>query len=606
MTDQKDGSGKAADRGPADSGGAKRPYATLDLKAVEVPGGAAKAASGPRPPEPAQPRAQADAARKVAAASAAQSDKAAVSAASVPPAGSRPTSAASAAKAETGKAGSAGAAGAPAAAVQAPPAARGGSSLGRFFTHAVAGVVGGGLALYGAPHLAPVLRDMGLPVPAATVPPEVDTRLAAIERRLAAPAKVDPAADPARALSAAEANRKRLDEVAATVGSLAEAQAKLAKLTSELEARVGKEVAAADTAERISKLEQQLSALADAAKTEPANAGRIPQLARLTGRLDELEATSARNQADLRKELVREIDKRATPTAEASEVARATAQRVEREVAAVRTEQNRLATGLDQVRTSTDRLQLALKATQDETTTLVTAIDGLRRDVDGRLKAMAKPADVSSAIAPVASKLTSLEESLTGVVKSEAERKATAERIVLALELGNLKRAMERGAPYERELAEVRKVAGSQIDLAPLDRYRQQGVATIAGLAAEFRPAANAILDAEAEKGDGTVVDRLLSGAKSFVRVRKTGHGAGDGSAEAIVARMEAALKAGRLGDVLTEAKALPQVPPGAKEWLAKVEARQTVDAALTSIDAALKSSLGAGPAPAAQKKATP
>ena len=41
----------------------------------------------------------------------------------------------------------------------------------------------------------------------------------------------------------------------------------------------------------------------------------------------------------------------------------------------------------------------------------------------------------------------------------------------------------------------------------------------------------------------------------------------------------------------------LTQSPAGAKQWIAKVEARQTVDGALKSIDDALKAALGAGPA---------
>jgi hypothetical protein len=193
------------------------------------------------------------------------------------------------------------------------------------------------------------------------------------------------------------------------------------------------------------------------------------------------------------------------------------------------------------------------------------------------------------------------------VVQSESERNATAERIVLSLELGNLKRAMERGQPYSRELGEVAKVSGSRIDLRPLEPYRNQGVPTLAELTRDFRPVAHAILDAEAEKADGTVMDRLLSGAKSFVRVRKTTHARDDKSPEATVARIEDALESGRLSDVLTEAKSLDNKPDIAKQWIAKVEARQTVDAALKSIDDALKASLGAGPAtpaaPAAQKK---
>jgi hypothetical protein len=60
MTDKKDGSGKPAERGAAEQAGAKRPFATIDLKAVEVPpdAGKAGAAADPKPPQPAQHRTQ--------------------------------------------------------------------------------------------------------------------------------------------------------------------------------------------------------------------------------------------------------------------------------------------------------------------------------------------------------------------------------------------------------------------------------------------------------------------------------------------------------------------------------------------------------------------
>ena len=60
-------------------------------------------------------------------------------------------------------------------------------------------------------------------------------------------------------------------------------------------------------------------------------------------------------------------------------------------------------------------------------------------------------------------------------------------------------------------------------------------------------------IDAEAEPADSSMVDRLLSGARSIVRVRKAGHAADDTSLEAVIGRMETALKDGRLADVLAQ-----------------------------------------------------
>ncbi len=629
MTDKKDdrsapaGPGKGAERGSADTPASKRPFATIDLKAVEVPPVSEQSAAvAPK----AAATGQAEAAQKVAAAAAAAVSQrpAGASASGIPVTGARTvaersdTSSAGRADASKGKTGDAASprqpSGAEAMAVPPPATAvRGGSGLGRFASHALAGLVGGALALIAAPHIAPqltpMLSELGLPTPPVPpLAPDVALRIAALERGAAARPVIDPSADPARILTLAEANRKSLDELAAALATVRTEQSKTAELATGIETRLTREPPIADAAERLVRLEQQLTALANLARTEPTGGGRIPQLAQLTGRIDDMDTALKTRTAALRKEVLQEVDTRLVPTTEASETARSGTQRIDRDVIALKSETNRIATGLDQVKTSADRLALALKTTQDETAGMAARLDGFRRDVEGRLTATAKPADVAKIFDPLASQVATLEKSLIGVVRSETERQATAERIVLSLELGNLKRAMERGTPYAQELAEVKKVAGSRVDLSPLEPFRNEGVPTLAELTRGFRPVANAILDAEREKTDGSVVDRLMSGAKTFVRVRKTAHAAGDASPEALVARIEGALKAGRLGDALAEAKTLTVKPPAATEWLAKVEARQAVDVALAAMDGALKSSLGAGAVepPAAQKKAAP
>ena len=159
------------------------------------------------------------------------------------------------------------------------------------------------------------------------------------------------------------------------------------------------------------------------------------------------------------------------------------------------------------------------------------------------MKGTAKAADVAA----VAAKLTAFEQDLQGFLKGEGERTSNAARVLLTLEIANLKRAMDRGDRYAAELDAVRKVAGTTLDLAPLARYSLEGAPALPALAKDFRRVANAAIDAEAEPADASVLDRLMSGARSIVRVRKAGHDPADASTEAIVGRMEAALKDGRL-----------------------------------------------------------
>jgi hypothetical protein len=266
----------------------------------------------------------------------------------------------------------------------------------------------------------------------------------------------------------------------------------------------------------------------------------------------------------------------------------AATERIDREIADVKGATERLAQRVEALKASGDRFEPALRALQEETA-------ALKADVARELKSVARAQDVSRSLAPVSGKLSVLEQGLESLARSELDRKANAERIVLALELGNLKRVIERGVPYSAELAEVSKVAGGRLNLAVLERYKSQGVPPVTELAREFRGLTHAVIEADAEQPDASILDRLLAGAKSIVRVRKVSHPAGDSSVEAVVARMEAAVRDGNLALAIESAKALsPKAKEPARAWLDKVGARAAVDRAIADIDAELKASLGA------------
>ena len=95
-----------------------------------------------------------------------------------------------------------------------------------------------------------------------------------------------------------------------------------------------------------------------------------------------------------------------------------------------------------------------------------------------------------------------------------------------------------------------------------------------------------------------------MSGARSIVRVRKAGYDPNDTSTEAVLGRMETGLKDGRLDEVMAQGSKLPpKAALVAEDWLKKVEARRTVDRAVADIEMAMKTSLTAGPGPAAEPK---
>ncbi|MCL4767226.1 MAG: hypothetical protein KJZ80_13425 [Hyphomicrobiaceae bacterium] len=591
MTSKNDGPAKGAGKSAPE--GPKKPSALLDLKATEVSSGEGK------PPAAAETGASGAGAKPAAAPASLAPPKPAEPVrhtGSVPPAASAAAKpAASQGTAQTiagAKApkSSAGPESKPAAAPKPP------GGIGRLLTHLAAGVAGGFLALLLADALGPRVGLSGGPSP--QVVGDLQKRLTTAERAIAeqrsSPAVT--AAELERKLADVAGRLARLDEIDRAVGALSEQQARLAGETKSLGERIGQPGARGELVERVAKLEQILATLTAAAGGE--QPGRIPQLAAITGKLADLESTLPNQIAELRKSLSAELETRLAQSAEASEAARSATLRMDRELAASKTELARLSQRAEALKAADDRLEQTLRALQEEAGSLRSAADGLKGELAAQLKTVARAQDLTAAVTPVEGRIAALEQSVQGVVKSEADRRANAERIVLALELGNLKRALDRGGSYTAELSEVVSAGAGRIDLAVLERYKDQGVPTLSELTREFRPVAHAVLDAASMPSDASAFDRLLHGAKSVVRVRRTDHGPDDTSVEAIVGRMEAALAEGKLSEILAHAR---QLPPKALEpaeaWLARVEARAAVGSALASVEDQLKASLS-GKAP--------
>jgi hypothetical protein len=529
MNTKKDEPGKEAGAGGGSSGG--RPHATLDLKATEVDPGPGKTDRASSAGETAAPSKDA----------------------TMP----HPDNFAGPAGAE-------------------PP------SGGGFFTHLAAGIAGGIVALLAADILSSQLGLTGSSegnAPTAAL----EQRLSALEASTRQPAGTPPQLD--SRLAAAEARLDKLEPLAGTVGGLEQRQTELGNALKAAQTALDAQTGDKTMAGRVAKLEDQLATMSAAAVNDP-QSGPLPQLAALTGRIADLESKLTGQIDAFRKSVNDEIDTRLSTASEASETAKSSTERFERDLSDIKGQIAQFGASLGTVRTENDRITAALRNAED-------TLARLKTDTEARMATFAKREDVTTAVAPVSGKLSELETNVGSVMKNEEARKATAERIVLSLELANLKRAIDRGGAYANELAQARKATNAGIDLEPLAKFASTGVPTLSELRQEFRTVAFKMIDANEEPAQGSLVDRLLAGARSVVRVRKTSHGAGDTSVEAVVARMEASLSEGQLGSVLEEAKALPQpARDAAQDFLAKVEARNTADRALAAVEEQLKASL--------------
>jgi len=585
-----------------DSIGGKKPHATLDLKATEVKGAASARSTEPSPGKAPPDKAKASATTGAPGAAGASAKPAAGQPQAGKPTDSKPT--ASSTQPET-KAKQADmkaketASAKTSAAAPPPQARRSGSGIGSFFSHAVAGLVGGFLMLLGADALQPQVTELksrlGLPNLAENSDDGVtklENRLAALEKEQAAEPKVDTGAL-TKKLADVDASMGELATLKASLAALQKSQQELGQKADTLAKEVSeKPEAGAVPEERLAKLEQQLSTMTAFAESNK-NSGIVPRLASLTGRMADLEETLRNQIAAVRSGVSQDVEARVAAIAESSEAARSGTQRMDRQLAGVTNDTARLGQQMQTVKADTTRMGETLRVVQEETGKLSSRLDGLDGDVMAKIAKLASPSDVEQAVKPVAEQVTSLQSRVANVVSAEADRKQNAKRIVLSLELANLERAIDRGDSFADELAQVKGTAGGLIDLTALERHDASGVAPISKLQAMFNPVAHRIIEASAAPAGGSVFNQLLANARSVVKVRKVSHDASDTSSEAVVTRIEAALRAGRLTNVLALAKELPEGgQKAAQAWLQKVEDRHAVDVALAAVEDQLKASL--------------
>jgi hypothetical protein len=598
---KREGPGKDASQ-PSENPGSKRPHATLDLKATEIRANETKDSGSASASGAATAQSAAGTAKdaKPATASASQPTAGAAAAASAAPASasasaSKPANESSApkpgasAKPETGRQGASAATGTGRPPQPQRPTASGGAFT-RFVSHVVSGVAGGLLTFAGLSAIQPQQNETAEIAALSDVTESLRQRLDKLSET--AETQQSSAAGLSRKLTEAESRFAKLDKMDQSIGALSDSLAKVASDQAAISEKLNAATADGGPTARIAKLEDQLATIAASASNAP-EGSQIPQLAAITGKVSDLESTIASQTDTLRKDLLQELGKQTGEVREQSEAARSATARLDRDLAQLKTDAARLSQQFEVARANSDRVDDQIRTLREAATNLSTTVDGLKNDIEARFKTTAGPADIAAAIAPLTGRIASLEGDVKAVVTGEDNRKANAERIVLSLELANLKRLLEAGRGYASELAEVKKAAGAKVDLAALEPFKDEGVPTIPELAREFRPVANAVIDSATEPSEGSIVDRLLAGAKSVVRVRKVSHDASDQSVEAVLGRMETALKDERLADVLSEAKKLPPAAARpAEDWIAKVEARASVDRAVADIERQLKASL--------------
>jgi hypothetical protein len=242
--------------------------------------------------------------------------------------------------------------------------------------------------------------------------------------------------------------------------------------------------------------------------------------------------------------------------------------------------------------TATDAAKAAAEeasAKADALAERMTALEASVADLAARpVTDAANPAAVAAYEAELSKLQTAMAEqrgALEALAKEAEDRRAAAQlteqEAMVRNSITRIRIAVENGGPFAAELENL-SAAGVEVPVVLAERA-ESGVPTIAALREAYPDAARAALAAaragSTEGGIGAKITSLL-GARSLAP--KEGS-----DADAVLSRVEAALRDGRMNDALAEVETLPEVARVEMAgWLQLATERATALAALDALGA--------------------
>lgn len=208
--------------------------------------------------------------------------------------------------------------------------------------------------------------------------------------------------------------------------------------------------------------------------------------------------------------------------------------------------------------------------------------DGLQAEADERLAALETRVEAIEAGAgqddELAARMDGLEQELAAV-RTEMGERADEPRAALVIAASALKMAIDRGNGFQSELETYASLAPDAESVASLGAFAEAGVPTRSAILADLPAAADRMVAAGRARDEGAdFLGNLWQSARDLVAVRPIGAIEGD-STEAIVARLEAAVREGEYGTALSEYEALPAAAQSAgADYMEGVRARHEVD----------------------------
>jgi hypothetical protein len=219
----------------------------------------------------------------------------------------------------------------------------------------------------------------------------------------------------------------------------------------------------------------------------------------------------------------------------------------------------------------------------------------------GQAKTAAQAAVQHSDLDALAGRVAELETAVKTLSRDAASKPpgANDSAVRLTIVAEALRSAVERGAPYQAELAALKALGLGRDATAPLDQFAASGVPSAAALAHELSLLTPALLSASGDSpSDNTYLGRLEASAQKLVRITPINAPSGNAPA-AVVARINA--DASRT-DLAAARADIAQLPDAAKilagPWTKKAEARDAAIAASASIAAKALADLDKQPIP--------
>lgn len=238
-------------------------------------------------------------------------------------------------------------------------------------------------------------------------------------------------------------------------------------------------------------------------------------------------------------------------------------------IAGVEAQAKSLGDGIAALQRRVDEIAASGQSAAKQADTALNAAEAAKSASEAANKMEVQRSDLDA----VASRIMALESAVKGLAAATVPVDRAA-RLTVAAEA--LRATVERGAPYQAELASLRALGVDQKATAPLEPFAANGVPSAAALARELEALTPALQQAsEPEPGDATFLGRLKANAEKLVRITPAGAPAGNDPA-AVLARIR--FDAAH-GDIAAALAAIDALPNSAKSltaaWSKKAGARE-------------------------------